>query len=379
VPMIINNNNEKICGEYAEQKQRYAAFCERMKSLFAELLKREGLKYHSITCRVKDENSLIAKLSRIDGKYQSLEQITDIAGVRIITYYADEVDSIAKLIENEFNVDEENTIDKRRALDPDRFGYISLHYIVTVDEKPKRLAKYKQLTAEVQIRSILQHTWAEIEHDLGYKNQYGVPKEIRRAFSRLPGLLELADKEFQEIRQSISEYTARVSKQMRADNGEILIDANSIELYINYDNNIARLNNAIRRINNASFKEDVQGIGSIVKELYWLGFKNIKDIDEALTANYDLALYLAQKILKGRGGKPPVDRTAGLFYLCYAVLAQEKNAAKIVRYWSDNKITVPGKNPRDNLRRAHQLLLVYESFLGGKLHSCAVAGEAAAN
>ncbi|MDR3348974.1 MAG: hypothetical protein LBO03_05145 [Acidaminococcales bacterium] len=375
--MIINDSNEKICREYAERKREYAAFCERFKSLFAELLKREQIKYHSITGRVKDEDSLVAKLSRFDGKYQSLDQVTDIAGIRIVTYYADEVDHIAKLIESEFDVDEENTIDKRRALDPDRFGYISLHYIIEINEKSKHLQKYKAMKAEIQVRSILQHTWAEIEHDLGYKNQYGVPKEIRRAFSRLAGLLELADKEFQEIRQSIRDYTARVSKQMRADNGEILIDDNSIELYINYNNNIARLNNAIRRINNTSFKDDPRGISSIVKELRWLGFENIRDIDEALSKNYDLALRLAQKTLKGRG-QQPTDRSAGLFYLCYAILAQERDAAKIVRYWADNKITVPSKNARDHLRRAHQLIDAYDDFAAESLKERPAREKAAA-
>ena len=55
---------------------------------------------------------------------------------------------------------------------------------------------FEGLKCEIQIRSVLQHAWAEIEHDLGYKSELTIPKEVRRSFSRLAGLLELGDKEF---------------------------------------------------------------------------------------------------------------------------------------------------------------------------------------
>ena len=105
--------------------------------------------------------------------------------MRIITYFAEEVDAVAQLIEREFTIDRKNSIDKRMALDPDQFGYLSVHYIVSLAANRSQLPEYAALSglsAEIQIRSILQHAWAEIEHDLGYKSQTAVPRDVVRQF-----------------------------------------------------------------------------------------------------------------------------------------------------------------------------------------------------
>ncbi|MBG0819593.1 TIGR04141 family sporadically distributed protein [Planomonospora sp. ID91781] len=177
-----------------------------MDSLIQTLLEIEGIQFHSVTSRIKSKSSVRQKLQRPD-KRRDLNDLTDMFGVRIITYFPDEVDVVAKLIEREFAVDQENSVDKRSILDPDRFGYLSLHYVLQL--KPERAAlpenrSYKDIRFELQIRSILQHAWAEIEHDIGYKSSSGVPDAVRRRFSRLAGLLELADDEFLGIRNELA-------------------------------------------------------------------------------------------------------------------------------------------------------------------------------
>jgi putative GTP pyrophosphokinase len=80
---------------------------------------------------------------------------------------------VAELIEREFVIDRDNTVDKRKQLDPDRFGYLSLHHIVQLGPTRSQLVEYSSfggIKAEIQTRSILQHSWAEVEHDLGYKS-----------------------------------------------------------------------------------------------------------------------------------------------------------------------------------------------------------------
>ena len=172
---------------YDERKDKFESYALTLKSLLTTLICNEKISIHSLESRVKTKKSLEGKINK-KGKYKSIDDITDIVGIRIITHYADDVDKIAAIVEKEFTIDQENSIDKRTSIAPDKFGYLSLHYIVTLSSTRTNLKEYevyKNIKAELQIRSILQHAWAEIEHDIGYKSATGLPNEIRRYFSRL--------------------------------------------------------------------------------------------------------------------------------------------------------------------------------------------------
>ena len=69
---------------------------------------------------------------------------------------------------------------------------------------------------EIQIRSILQHAWAEIEHDLCYKNSTPLPRKIKRRMYRLAGVLELADKEFSAVKYDLNRLNFRFLNTMMA-------------------------------------------------------------------------------------------------------------------------------------------------------------------
>jgi ppGpp synthetase/RelA/SpoT-type nucleotidyltranferase len=179
---MLKNNNERILSDYNQKSPIYNDYIKVLEDLIHTIIQDHGNRVNSITSRVKNEQSFKEKLSRKNNKYESLEDITDIVGIRIITYYADDVDTIAKIIEEEFDIDYENSIDKRKVLDPDRFGYLSLHYVIKLNKNRLLLTEYRKYAkckAEVQIRSILQHAWAEIEHDSGYKSSLDVPIEIK--------------------------------------------------------------------------------------------------------------------------------------------------------------------------------------------------------
>jgi len=102
--------------------------------MIGRLLTSESLNYHSITHRVKTEQSAIKKLAAKPQNYRQINDLKDLLGLRIITYFADEVDRIAEIVTTEFAVDQLSSVDKRTILFPDRFGYSSLHYVLTLNE-----------------------------------------------------------------------------------------------------------------------------------------------------------------------------------------------------------------------------------------------------
>ena len=135
-------SKEKILLEYDRKLKIFDNISKSVESLIKTLLISEKIDAHTISCRVKDRDSLIKKIEKKD-KYIELEEITDIVGLRIITHYSDDVDIIATLLEKEFLIDEENSTDKRKMLDPDRFGYLSLHYVASFNNERLKLLEYK--------------------------------------------------------------------------------------------------------------------------------------------------------------------------------------------------------------------------------------------
>lgn len=179
-----------------------------------------GPKVHSVSARLKDPASLADKLARPDKTYRHLWEVTDLLGLRVITYFDDDVDRVGRLVERHLPVDFLHSVDKRAHRDPReavRFGYRSLHYVCRIpgaDLQSDPDAPAPRF--EIQVRTLLSHAWAEIEHDLGYKARDAMPAPVRRRLHRLAGLLELADQEFAAIRAELSDYAATLPARLAA-------------------------------------------------------------------------------------------------------------------------------------------------------------------
>lgn len=198
------------------------------------LLDRSGLNIHHVTGRVKRPASLADKLLRKPGRYHALDEVTDLVAVRVITYFESDVQAVSRLVEAQFDVDWNHSIDKSRMHDPDRFGYMGVHYVVRPLGSGPDAAAFASHPFEIQIRSILQHAWAEIEHDLGYKNREAVPREVRRRFYRLAGLLEMADEEFMALDRLSKDYAATLPERVRDTPDSVYIDAQSVKYMLDH-------------------------------------------------------------------------------------------------------------------------------------------------
>jgi ppGpp synthetase/RelA/SpoT-type nucleotidyltranferase len=181
---------------------------------------------HSVSSRVKSPESLRRKLLRPDKTYTEIWDVTDLIGLRVITFFEDSIDEVASLIERNFDVDYRNSTNKLYQGDFDRFGYRSLHYVCSTSSPEC------ELRFEIQIRTILQHAWAEIEHDLGYKAGDLAPLKFRRRFSRIASLLEIADQEFVSIRSELDTYVRSVADTAAQSGSTLALDLVSLSTLV---------------------------------------------------------------------------------------------------------------------------------------------------
>lgn len=358
-----------ILQEYDNKAKLYEGFANKIRQLLEEMINGEKISYNAITCRLKSRDSLAKKIELKRDKYNSLKDLTDIAGIRIITFYSDDVNRVIDLIEKEFEVDRENTIDKRQALEPDKFGYCSVHYIVGLSAERLQLREYKQysgLKCEIQVRTVLQHAWAEIEHDLGYKSEIAIPKEIRRNFSRLAGLLEIGDKEFLDIRNYLNNYTNDITEKI-SDNelDERELDSIIINEFIKSDPVIARLNEQIETIYGAKIVDNTTSYdyGLTIKRLHWLGVQTLGQLKTLILKNEADAIKIAKIILKphidsSSKSSGYIENTIGMFYVGYAELLKSYgDISSIKSYLDESSISSSKGFPQKLLDIKKQLSL----------------------
>lgn len=204
-----------ILSEYDQHQAVLRELGQGMQVYLHGLIAARGIKTHALGHRIKDRESLRRKLARPDKTYGRLWDVTDLVGLRVTTYFEDEVDAVAGLIEGHCDVDWAHSSDKRRVLGEHSFGYRSVHYVCAFAPSLCTGQVPAELRCEIQLRTVLQHAWAEIEHDLGYKSIAGLPAQQRRRFTQLAALLELADDTFLGIRQGLRSYEEDVRERLR--------------------------------------------------------------------------------------------------------------------------------------------------------------------
>jgi putative GTP pyrophosphokinase len=323
------------CSESPLTYEAATSGLEELGVLVCDMIKRfavtESLEVHSVTYRVKAKDSSLKKLVRKPDNYKQVQDLTDLLGIRIITYFADEVDRVAEILTAEFKVDTKNSVDRRIITDPERFGYTSLHYVLSLSEARTQFREYRRFatkTFEVQIRSILQNAWAEIEHDLGYKSKNTVPRQIRRRFSRLAGLLELADDEFNALRKELIAYDSEVKQTSEEGLLDLEINGPTIQAYLQKSEIARELDIAIAanfpgppQLSASTDLYDADAVNTLVK----LNIKTVGQLDAFLLKEKSTILAFAHRWLTRPGGMDEtdtddIDPGIFLFYFWFILL-----------------------------------------------------------
>ena len=286
--------------ELLEQYRSLLPIYSKMAEIIPEKLKGffddAGLIVAAVEHRVKTEESLSGKLQLKGGKYSSIYDITDIIGIRVITFYIDDVDKVASALERLFEIDWENSVDKRKAHETDSFGYLSLHYICRIPEKsysdPEH-PEFNKIRFEVQMRTVLQHAWANMNHDTGYKSGVEIPKVYLRNLSRLAGMLELVDDEFSRIRRELADYRRKVQQLVASGNlSEVELNGDSFRSYLTIKP-FDRLNRRIASINQAEVQDvDLSNFLPLFQAMRFTSLGDIQNmIKDFSEAAYQIACF----------------------------------------------------------------------------------------
>lgn len=310
---------ENLCLlEYDRNRALYEKLEEVVYGMLEAAAKKGGIGVMQIAHRLKERDSVAEKNRRKANKYISITDMTDIVGFRIICYFSDQVDEAAKIVEGLFNIDRENSIDKRTALSPTTFGYLSLHYTCRLYPDDSYEPELYGLPFEIQIRSVLQHTWAEIEHDLGYKSEFGVPYHIRREFSRIAGLLEIADESFINIRKNIVLYVEDVRERIRSDQAdELLLDANTLREFTRHSTVWLELMEMAISLSGA--KKTEASPEEFLQQLKQLGIQTLGDLKKVAIREQEHILKLMSEALE-YFEMDEVSSNTVLYYLCQSCL-----------------------------------------------------------
>ena len=234
-----------------------------------------------IQSRTKDSASAATKFER-KGYLNGLDSLTDAVGFRIVVYLESQIDEVERILRALFEVDEKNSIDKRRPKTLDAVGYRPLHLICKLGPVRKELPEYNEiceLAFEIQIRTILEHTWAEIEHKQNYKSEVALPTSLQRRLYVIAGALELLDREISAIANDAEAYKQRIQ--------------NDASIYADDSLSIASAETVITKklsqfdFTPRSLKMDTSAIWQdIIRELENFGVESISDLEDLLESKY---------------------------------------------------------------------------------------------
>lgn len=230
---------DRVLQDYDQQRSKFESFCKKVYAYLDERLREKEIPFQTVLYRIKDREKVRSKYDRPSkaGKYNALNDITDIAGLRVITYYEDDVDAVREVIEGAFEIDRENFEDKREPDDPESFSYHALHLVISL--KPSTLGDHsfeqlRGMRGEIQITSVLRHAWAEIAHKW-YDLDERFPRNVKRRFARLSALIDLADEQFVKLRDEWEQVNSSIDRSVEGGFVDIPIDAQSLQAFIDQD------------------------------------------------------------------------------------------------------------------------------------------------
>jgi len=276
---MSRNKNSNAVEWYSQNREKYEGLTSIIHSTLESLIAAKSIDYLSVSSRTKTIESFKEKLDR-KSYSNPQKQATDLSALRVITFIENDIQKVISVIKSSFKIHEDKSLDKTEELGVDKFGYRSVHFICEIGDDRKSLpefAPYQDLLFEIQVRTVLQHAWAEIEHDRNYKFSGVLPEKIRRRFHLVAGMLELADNEFNRLAKEIDNYSKEIKQKTKE--GDLDLELTSTSL-IEYFDKLFDIKKVATSVDSRQ-KESKKAI----EELNDYGIQTIKDLDNLFNEN----------------------------------------------------------------------------------------------
>ncbi len=186
----------------------YRDYTKRLEHLVQDLLEQIDLDLFHIESSTEGIDNFVERLRNSKENVASLEEIPDLSCIRVILYFAEDLEKVSRLVEEEFTVYPLQSIPFDALRDPDAYGYRSVRFAVSLSPERSSLRewrKYASLRGEIQIRTILQNAWATITKKLPYEEVQRSKSGLKRKLSRMSALLEEADEGFLTVWEFLRE------------------------------------------------------------------------------------------------------------------------------------------------------------------------------
>ena len=328
----LDLHGQMLMEQYHERQAVYQRLAQVAEETLRRALKKQHVAVIALEHRVKTESSLAGKLELKGAKYHTLDDVTEILGIRVVTFYSDDVDKVAAIVNEIFQVDWSNSVDKRKLHRLDSFGYNSLHYICRL-RPPLQLPRGGEaaepeasprgglegvlytLPFEIQMRTALQHVWSTLDHDTAYKDGgVNIPREYQRQFGRLAGMLELVDDEFSRLRNVLTDYRRQMlALEASGQLDKVDLNSDTFRRYLEAQP-FARLNKRIAAINQAELYP--VPMMPFLRVLQKLGFETLGEVNRLIEEHSDDAYRLAVSQL-GTTDLDILSENIGLQNLCF--------------------------------------------------------------
>jgi ppGpp synthetase/RelA/SpoT-type nucleotidyltranferase len=277
VPMTEVNFKEWLDSNHP----RFRNLTDAVVSITTNLLSEAGITFLAVSGRTKSISDCVSKTKRKNYK-NPIRQLTDISGIRIIVFFEHDIERVSDIIQKSFQIDSENSHNKDDVLSANEVGYRSVHFVGDLGSPRNLLPEYvglKDLKFEFQVRTVLQHAWAELAHDRNYKFSGQLPKPLERKLYLLAGQLELTDTGFSELSKDIDAYVKEVSVSTAEGSLDIEINSLSLEQFVRQwcDMNKVPLENSAR---------PSDGYAILIDELQRYGVTTLERLSSIIPAEY---------------------------------------------------------------------------------------------